>query len=72
MLKQFNLIMILGVSVFLSGCATDSGNTKLAKTSNEQINSAFVKGKTTSTAKGETKAVVLRVCHIVCVSCKRI
>ena len=47
MLKQFNLIMILGVSFFLSGCAADSGNTKLAKTSNEQINSAFVKGKTT-------------------------
>ena len=47
MLKQFNLIMILGISVFLSGCAADSGNTKLAKTSNEQINSAFVKGKTT-------------------------
>lgn len=42
MLKQFNLIMILGASVFLSGCAADSGNTKLAKTSNEQINSAFV------------------------------
>jgi hypothetical protein len=47
MLKQFNLIMILGVSVFLSGCAADSGNTKLAKTNNEQINSAFVKGRTT-------------------------
>ncbi|HJK85462.1 MAG TPA: hypothetical protein QKA37_02565 [Candidatus Megaira endosymbiont of Stentor roeselii] len=39
--------MILGVSVFLSGCAADSGNTTLAKTSNEQINSAFVKGTTT-------------------------
>ena len=47
MLKQFNLLMILSVSVFLSGCAADSGNTKLAKTNNEQINSAFVKGKTT-------------------------
>jgi len=47
MLKQFNFIMILVVSVFLTGCAADSGNTKLAKTSNEQINSAFVKGKTT-------------------------
>ena len=49
MLKQFNLIMILGVSFFLTGCAADSGNTKLAKTSNEQINSVFVKGKTTQT-----------------------
>ena len=49
MLKQFNLIIILGVSFFLTGCAADSGNTKLAKTSNEQINSVFVKGKTTQT-----------------------
>ncbi|HJK89030.1 MAG: hypothetical protein LF888_06855 (plasmid) [Candidatus Megaira endosymbiont of Mesostigma viride] len=47
MLKQFNFIMILGVSLFLTGCAADSGNTKLAKTNNEQINSAFIKGKTT-------------------------
>jgi len=47
MLKQFNLIMILGVSFFLTGCAVNSGNTKLAKTNNEQINSIFVKGKTT-------------------------
>lgn len=47
MLKQFYIIMILGVSFFLTGCAADSGNTKLANTSNEQIKSAFVKGQTT-------------------------
>ena len=39
--------MILSVSFFLTGCAADSGNIKLTKTNNEQINSAFIKGKTT-------------------------
>jgi hypothetical protein len=49
MLKQLNLIIILSTSFFLTGCAADSGNTKLAKTSNDQINSTFEKGKTTQT-----------------------
>jgi hypothetical protein len=45
MLKQ--ILPIVALTLALSGCAADSGNTKLAKTSNEQINSAFEKGKTT-------------------------
>jgi len=47
MLKQFIFNNDFRCKFFLSGCAADSGNTKLAKTSNEQINSAFVKGKAT-------------------------
>ena len=49
MLKKFSLILIVVLNVLLTGCAADSGNTKLAKTSNEQINSTFKKGKTTQT-----------------------
>ena len=47
MFKQVSIVMILGISTFLSGCAGDSGNVKLAKTSNETIDATFVKGKTT-------------------------
>jgi hypothetical protein len=47
MFKQISIVMVLGISFALSGCATDTGNVKLAKTSNETINSTFIKGKTT-------------------------
>lgn len=39
--------LLIPMMLVLSGCVGDSGNTKLAKTNHETINSTFVKGRTT-------------------------
>lgn len=47
MIKQVSIIVIIGLTALLSGCTAEIGNAKLAKTSNETIRTAFIKGKTT-------------------------
>lgn len=52
--KKINNLIVLLFALVLSSCASDSGNTKLAKTNSHAIDSTFIKGKTT---QQEVKAV---------------
>lgn len=57
MFKQFFLLIIVGLNFLLISCVPGPSNTKLAETSNEEINSSLIKKQTNASNSSELQII---------------